>query len=75
MRTNEQLIDALYKLTDHEKQTMEVLATSIKNIRENGKVTEANINLLINIINELDIIKDNLFKRLIMSLKRGDQRN
>lgn len=75
MRTNEQLIDALYKLTDNEKQTFESLISAIKGIRDNGKVTEENINLLVNVIRELDIIKDNLFRRLIMSLKRGDKRD
>lgn len=73
MRTKEEIVDAVNTLTSTQKSDIESIATRLKYISDNGKISIENYKIINISMKELDAIREYFVVRIINSLKRGNE--
>ena len=70
--TKEAQVDALNTLTKEQQLMIEGCSDSLKELKDQGKITESTLRQLTNIWRELDALRELFYLRMFNSLKRGD---
>ncbi len=73
MKTEKDVVDTVTKLTSTQIQSIEFMITELTSIKDSNQISETNLKRLKNVYNELDILRDQYFTRILNAIKRGFQ--
>jgi uncharacterized protein YjaG (DUF416 family) len=73
MKSEKDVVDTVTKLTSTQIQSIEFMITELTSIKDSNQISETNLKRLKNVYNELDILRDQYFTRILNAIKRGFQ--
>jgi uncharacterized protein YjaG (DUF416 family) len=73
MKSEKDVVDTVTKLTSTQIQSIEFMITELTSIKDSNEISETNLKRLKNVYNELDILRDQYFTRILNAIKRGFQ--
>ena len=73
MKSEKDVVDTVTKLTSTQIQSIEFIITELTSIKDSNEISETNLKRLKNVYNELDILRDQYFTRILNAIKRGFQ--
>ena len=71
MKQAQDVLDSIYKFTQTQKNSIDVLAAELVALKDK-RIGLDTLNTLTNCFRELDGLRENIISRLIASMKRGD---
>jgi len=73
MKSEKDVVDTVTKLTSTQIQSIEFMIIELTSIKDSNQISETNLKRLKNVYNELDILRDQYFTRILNAIKRGFQ--